>query len=438
MRTGRIRRHISKGRTVFGRSKQIETKLLEEAWSGHDEKVGEILYKHPDLVNASVSKSMSRRHDKFTEGDTALHLAVQAEHLKTVERLLSHRASVNVTSSDGATPLHYAAMMGSQKIADLLLNQGASVEAYDDSGWGALHHAAQGGRIEMAQFLVAHGAIADTKDRQGNTPLHLAAQIGSEPLVKLMAANGADVNDRNEQGRSPLHVVVISADHTAASHGSSDRVASREATVRTVRQLLNLGTDVNAEDAAGETAMDKLLYLEGEQEDDSLVSLLRAHGGQCLRYRHRTSHGSSASGTEPPSNQSSAGIGYETLTDSPIRRPVSRVSSDRSGARIAPIQLGKTPLVIGRNPDCDVRLASRTLSRHHARIELRDNGYIITDLGSSNGTLVDGEQITRPYLLEPDDMITLGVYEFEFDGQQLIPTQGELAPEQLDREQRML
>ena len=68
------------------------------------------------------------------------------------------------------------------------------------------------------------------------------------------------------QGRWPLHVVGISADHTAASHGSSDRVASREATVRTVRQLLNLGTDVNAEDAAGETAMDKLLYLEGEQE----------------------------------------------------------------------------------------------------------------------------------------------------------------------------
>jgi pSer/pThr/pTyr-binding forkhead associated (FHA) protein len=59
----------------------------------------------------------------------------------------------------------------------------------------------------------------------------------------------------------------------------------------------------------------------------------------------------------------------------------------------------KERAVIGRDPDCDVRLASRSVSRRHASVEKTPNGWIVRDLGSANGTRVNGARVTEAPLV---------------------------------------
>ena len=64
-------------------------------------------------------------------------------------------------------------------------------------------------------------------------------------------------------------------------------------------------------------------------------------------------------------------------------------------------------VTLGRAPDCDIVLSERQISRYHARIEC-DDGYIVRDLGSKNGTFVNGERVRgQPYRLQDGDEISL-------------------------------
>jgi len=64
-------------------------------------------------------------------------------------------------------------------------------------------------------------------------------------------------------------------------------------------------------------------------------------------------------------------------------------------------------LVIGRDPSCDVPLRDPGISRHHARMELRGDHYVLKDLGSANGTYVNGMRVTESSL-QAGDQIRLG------------------------------
>lgn len=55
--------------------------------------------------------------------------------------------------------------------------------------------------------------------------------------------------------------------------------------------------------------------------------------------------------------------------------------------------------VIGRDPDCDIPLANRSVSRRHALVEKTPGGWVVRDLGSANGTSVDGARITEAPLV---------------------------------------
>lgn len=53
------------------------------------------------------------------------------------------------------------------------------------------------------------------------------------------------------------------------------------------------------------------------------------------------------------------------------------------------------PTVLGRAPDCGIRLDHPGLSRHHARLTPTDNGLLIEDLGSTNGCLLNDARVER-------------------------------------------
>ena len=68
-------------------------------------------------------------------------------------------------------------------------------------------------------------------------------------------------------------------------------------------------------------------------------------------------------------------------------------------------RLVKEKTIIGRHPGCDIVVDSGSVSRQHASIEMKDGGWWVEDLGSRNGTIVNGEILTEQHRLEAADEI---------------------------------
>ena len=72
------------------------------------------------------------------------------------------------------------------------------------------------------------------------------------------------------------------------------------------------------------------------------------------------------------------------------------------------ISLQKTPFFMGSSTDCDLRLADPKASPQHARIDHTEDGHVLTDLNTTNGTYLNGERIASPVSLRPGDEIQMG------------------------------
>jgi hypothetical protein len=83
----------------------------------------------------------------------------------------------------------------------------------------------------------------------------------------------------------------------------------------------------------------------------------------------------------------------------------------RNGSRV---QVGDDPVTIGRAPECDVVLADPEVSRHHAEVRRADGGFVVVDLGSMNGTRVNGAGV-RERALNDGDEITIGTAAMRFE-----------------------
>jgi pSer/pThr/pTyr-binding forkhead associated (FHA) protein len=86
------------------------------------------------------------------------------------------------------------------------------------------------------------------------------------------------------------------------------------------------------------------------------------------------------------------------------------------GKEILRVPLKGPHLTIGRDATADVHLDNRALSRRHAQIEKRGAAIWIRDLGSQNGTFVNGQRITDPQALQGGDTIELGRYKLMIEG----------------------
>jgi pSer/pThr/pTyr-binding forkhead associated (FHA) protein len=70
--------------------------------------------------------------------------------------------------------------------------------------------------------------------------------------------------------------------------------------------------------------------------------------------------------------------------------------------------LEKTELQLGRDLSNDIVINDPEVSRRHAHLILQGDGYIIEDLGSTNGTFIRGQRLAAPTVLRPDETITIG------------------------------
>jgi len=101
------------------------------------------------------------------------------------------------------------------------------------------------------------------------------------------------------------------------------------------------------------------------------------------------------------------------------------VAGERAGLRI---ELGGKPVVIGRAPPADLVIDDSQISRKHCRISLVLDEVYVADLGSSNGTMVDGKRIASTGVLPPGARLQIGghVVEHEFRSRKEVEASKEL------------
>ena len=77
--------------------------------------------------------------------------------------------------------------------------------------------------------------------------------------------------------------------------------------------------------------------------------------------------------------------------------------------------VGDTKLRMGRSTDNSVQIADNQASRLHAEVRYENGRHLIVDLGSTNGTFVNGTQIKETYTLSHGDIIKIGATELRYE-----------------------
>lgn len=124
-----------------------------------------------------------------------------------------------------------------------------------------------------------------------------------------------------------------------------------------------------------------------------------------------------------PSAPPSQGEGGHTMVYSAAER-LQEPLEERARQRAATALLvadGKRMVVaasgatIGRSRDCDVVLDDANVSRRHAEVRPRGDGWIVADLGSTNGVTVNGVRIEQAQVLRPGDRVEVGTTTMTFE-----------------------
>jgi ankyrin repeat protein len=302
-----------------------ETVLMTAAEGGNTEVVKTLLA-HGAQVNAKENLA----------GQTALMWAVAEKQPETAKLLIEHGADANARSKRGYTPLLFAAQQGDRSSAEILLAAGASIDQAAENGTNPLLKASENGQQAFLAFLLDKGANPNAADINGYTALHFAAANRNRlESVKVLLAHGASPNPRlmkdpakGDSNRTPVgatpfflaaearNVAIMRA---LASSGGDPMLATTETmfsneangyrlqaigkttplmaaagagrfngnypefteaeeknAIEAVRLSLELGSDINAVNEYGQTALHAAAYLKA----DALVQFLVEKGAK--------------------------------------------------------------------------------------------------------------------------------------------------------------
>ncbi|KAK3267856.1 hypothetical protein CYMTET_23609, partial [Cymbomonas tetramitiformis] len=214
-------------------------------------------------VGAGVNSGTGRR---------PLHAAAEKGLVEMVRELVGKDAEVDAEDGEGRTALTVALAFGQEAVARALLEAGAGVNA--GTGRRPFHAAAEKGMVEMVRELAGKGAEVDAEDGEGRTALTVALAFGQEAAARALLEAGAGVNAGT--GQRPLH---------GAAEGGM---------VEMLRELVDKGADVDAEDGEGHTAL--TVALAGGQEA-AARALLEAGAGVNAGTGRRPLHAAAERGT---------------------------------------------------------------------------------------------------------------------------------------------
>ena len=234
-------------------------------------------------------------------GFTPLLFAVRGGHLDAVRALLDAGADVNDTLSDGQSALVVAAANANWELAAYLLDRGADPN-HAGAGWNALHQTVRTRRmnigfgtpgpfaagtldsIDLIRTLLAHGVDVSARmtrngmrdgqrnrlNRLGATAFLLAAKVTDVEAMRVLVEAGADPLVPTADGTTPLMVAAGLAIWNPGEDGGS-LSGQEDEVLEAVRMCVELGTDVNASNYRGETALHGVAFRGANNVVDYLV-----------------------------------------------------------------------------------------------------------------------------------------------------------------------
>lgn len=128
--------------------------------------------------------------------------------------------------------------------------------------------------------------------------------------------------------------------------------------------------------------------------------------------RSRRSEGRSDKVAAP--SRSTTGI--RTGSISTRDAPVAHLAVTAGALKGTTIPLGSAPILVGRSPTCTLVIDDDYCSAKHCRIFPEDGGWLVEDLGSTNGTFLDNQRVDDPMPFKRGDKLRLGATTVELRG----------------------
>jgi len=211
--------------------------------------------------------------------------------------------------------------------------------------------------------------------------------LGMNPRLRILAADGVTVLDEGDLSTRatprgylavPVHVNAGETIYAEVSHQGSEYGG---------RYYISAGQRISGDGAQGDGTGDQstLVPIQPLSAALALVLVLAITAVGGLVYA-----------ASRPATMPSAGL---QVVQGQALRPYVGIRRGR--------------LLIGRAPDCDLRLPHPTVSSHHAVIQQTPRGYMITDLRSTNHTYVNGKEVSQ-CMLQPGDEIRVGNVRLKF------------------------
>ena len=97
------------------------------------------------------------------------------------------------------------------------------------------------------------------------------------------------------------------------------------------------------------------------------------------------------------------------MANKPVSPPKAPKPVEGNPGQPLPANLqGRKSIVIGRGAECDVVIKDPKASRRHCQLTRKESAFVLEDLGSRNGTFVNGERIKGPVTLQPSQAFKAG------------------------------